>query len=114
MTKREAFIGKEDLKEMKRYADVAPLSYDIFNDYYRQVLEEEGALSTKVRELIAVGAAHAAKCSPCIYLHTRKAKKAGATPKEIAEAIFVASLIGASAVLTLGTTALTLMEEESS
>ena len=108
------FVGKEDLKEMNQYARLTPISYDIFNDFYRQVMEEEGALSVKVRELVAVGAAHAAKCSPCIYLHTKKAKEAGATKEEIAEAIFVASLIGVAGVLTHGTTALDLMKEEES
>ncbi len=111
MTEEGYFVGKEDLKEMNQYARLAPLSYDIFNDFYRQVMQEEGVLPVKIRELVAVGAAHAAKCSPCIYLHTKKAKEAGATKEEIAEAIFVASLIGAAGVLTHGTTAINLMKE---
>jgi AhpD family alkylhydroperoxidase len=107
------FVAKEDLREMNQYARLAPMSYDVFNDYYRQVMEEDGVLSKKVRELVAIGAAHAAKCSPCIYLHTEKAKRAGATKEEITEAIFVASLIGAASALTHGTTALRLVGEES-
>ena len=38
MAKKDYFIGREDLKEMKQYAKLAPLSYDIFNDYYSRFI----------------------------------------------------------------------------
>lgn len=51
---------------------------------------EEGALSQKVKELIAVAAAHITRCPYCIPGHTKRAKQFGVTDEEIAEAIFVA------------------------
>ena len=112
MSKNGCFVSKEDLRKMKQYADLAPMSYDTFNDFYQQILDEEGVLPVKVWELVALGAAHALKCQTCIHLHTKKALKAGASKQEITEAIFVSSLIGSSSVLTNGITALKAMEEE--
>jgi AhpD family alkylhydroperoxidase len=56
---------------------------------FDQKVFEEGAVSTKAKELIAVGAAHITRCPYCIDGHVQRAKRAGATDEEIAEAIFV-------------------------
>ena len=60
---------------------------------------EDGALSKKHKELIAVAAAHITRCPYCIDGHTRRAKENGATDEEIAEAIFVAVAMNAGASL---------------
>ena len=59
----------------------------------------EGALSRKHKELIALGSAMAARCDACIAYHTGKAKQAGATDEEIAEAVFVAIELCAGAAV---------------
>ena len=46
---------------------------------------EDGALSKREKELIAVAAAHITRCPYCIAGHTRRAKENGATDEEIAE-----------------------------
>lgn len=60
----------------------------------------EGALSEKIKELIAVGVALSRQCIYCIKIHKKNAKNAGATEQELAEAMFVAAAIGAGAVVT--------------
>ena len=60
---------------------------------------EDGALSKKQKELIAVAAAHITRCPYCIAGHTRRAKENSATDEEIAEAIFVAVAMNAGASL---------------
>lgn len=50
-------------------------------------------LSTRDRELVALGAALASNCVPCIEFHVPAARKAGLGDAEIAEALAVADAI---------------------
>src|SRR5574341_991638 len=54
----------------------------------------EGALSRKVKELIALGIAIAARCDAFIAYHIPDAIRAGATRQEIMETIGVAMMMG--------------------
>jgi len=83
-----ASIGK--LLELKPDLAAALFTVD-------QKVFEEGALSVKTKELIAVGAAHITRCPYCIEGHVKRAKTAGASDEEIAEAIFVAIAMSAGA-----------------
>lgn len=65
-----------------------------------QGLMKEGALSVKQKELIALAIGVAQRCEPCIYAHTEKSLKAGATPEEIMEAAGVAVMMGGGPVYT--------------
>jgi AhpD family alkylhydroperoxidase len=69
-----------------------------FGAFNSQVFQD-GALSQKTKELIAVACAHITRCPYCIAGHTRRAKECGATDEEIAEAIFVAVAMNAGASL---------------
>jgi len=71
---------------------------------------EEGALSQKVKELIAVAAAHITRCPYCISGHTKRAKQLGATDEEVAEAIFVAAAMNAGASMAHSTIAMKALE----
>ena len=53
----------------------------------------EGALPTKVKELIALALSIGAQCDGCIASHARGAARAGATKEEAAEAIGVTFLM---------------------
>ncbi len=53
----------------------------------------DGAISTKMKELIAVAIAITHGCDGCISSHARMAAVAGATPEEAAEAIGVTFLM---------------------
>ena len=50
----------------------------------------EGALDSKTKQLIAVAVAHVTRCPCCINGHTALATRAGATPQEITESVWVA------------------------
>ena len=56
-------------------------------------LNENTALSPKIRELIGLAVAAQIPCRYCIYYHTVAAKAAGATEEEIREAVHVSSLV---------------------
>ena len=56
-------------------------------------LNENTALSAKVRELIALGVAAQVPCQYCIYYHTKAAAAQGATEEEIREAVHMSSLV---------------------
>jgi len=47
----------------------------------------DGALSIKIKELIAMSVGLAVNCPECVKGHTRRAIKAGATEQEVIEAI---------------------------
>jgi AhpD family alkylhydroperoxidase len=64
---------------------------------FSQSVFAEGALPVKTKQLIAVAAAHVTQCPYCIRGHTGAALRAGATPEEIMEAIWVAAEMRAGA-----------------
>jgi AhpD family alkylhydroperoxidase len=57
-------------------------------------------LDAKTRELIAIAVAVTTRCEGCIDSHVRKAKAAGATKGEVAEALGVAVALNAGAAFT--------------
>ena len=62
-----------------------------------------GHLDAKTRELIAVAVAITLRCDGCITVHTDAARKLGATPEEIAEALGVAVAVNAGAAIVYST-----------
>lgn len=77
-------------------ASLAPKTTEAFRAFSRQVFAA-GALDEKTKQLIAVAVAHVTQCPYCIRGHTTIAKKKGATPEEVMEAIWVASEMRAGA-----------------
>ncbi|KPK46702.1 MAG: alkylhydroperoxidase [Dehalococcoidia bacterium SM23_28_2] len=71
----------------------------------------DGALSTKVKELMAMAIAIAIQCDGCISHHAYDALRAGATTQEIAEAIGVAVLMGGGPAVVYGSEALEAVEQ---
>ena len=71
----------------------------------------DGALSTKVKELIALGIGIAARCDGCIAYHVHDALRAGATRKEIVETIGVAILMGGGPATVYGAEAFAALEQ---
>jgi AhpD family alkylhydroperoxidase len=64
---------------------------------FSKVVFADGALPSKTKQLIAVAAAHITQCPYCITGHTKAAERAGATPQEIMEAVWVAAEMRAGA-----------------
>lgn len=57
----------------------------------------DGALSAKMKQIIAVAVAHVTQCPYCIKGHTKAARRAGATPQELMETVWVAAEMRAGA-----------------
>ncbi|MBT9260197.1 MAG: carboxymuconolactone decarboxylase family protein [Clostridiales bacterium] len=72
---------------------------------------KEGALSPKVKELIALAIAIAVHCEGCIACHVHDALEAGATPEEVQETIGVAIMMGGGPAVVYGGLALEALEE---
>ena len=76
---------------------------------------EAKSVSTKTKELIALGIAIAVRCDGCIAYHVHDAIKAGCGKEEILEAIDVAVMMGGGPALMYGAeayTAYTQFEED--
>jgi AhpD family alkylhydroperoxidase len=73
-----------------RRRQLAPEIHDAFTSFSERVFAA-GALPVKIKQLIAVAAAHVTQCPYCIRGHTKAALRHGATAQEIMEAIWVAA-----------------------
>ena len=96
-------------KSVLKLRELQPELFDKFVEFEHAVYQP-GHLSTKIKELIAVGVTHVTQCDACINLHTRNAKLAGATDQEIAEAVFVAIELRAGAAIGHFKTAASVLE----
>jgi len=65
-----------------------------------------GAIPAKYKELMAIAVAFTTQCPYCIELHTGRAREAGASEQEIAEAVLVTAALRAGAAITHGTHAM--------
>lgn len=72
---------------------------------------EDGALSSKTKELIALGIAITVRCDGCISYHVHEALNTGATSQEIVETIGVAVLMGGGPAVVYGSEALEALEQ---
>jgi AhpD family alkylhydroperoxidase len=83
---------------VRRMGELQPELFQKFVEF-EQAVYRPGKLSTKFKELMAVGITHVTQCEACIEYHTRKAKEEGASDEEIVEAVFVAmELLAGSAI----------------
>ncbi len=74
----------------RKRRDLAPNQLAAF-EAFGKVVFADGALPAKVKQIIAVAVAHVTQCPYCITGHTKAALRAGATPEELMEAIWVAA-----------------------
>ncbi|HXY79268.1 MAG TPA: carboxymuconolactone decarboxylase family protein [Candidatus Bathyarchaeia archaeon] len=65
-----------------------------------------GAIPAKYKELMAIAVAFTTQCPYCIEIHSGRAREAGASDNEIAEAVLVAAALRAGAAITHGTHAM--------
>jgi AhpD family alkylhydroperoxidase len=102
----------EDLKLMPELKKLAPDEFKGFVALDAIVGKENGAIPRKYRELMALAVAVTTQCPYCLDVHTKHAKRAGATREEVAEAIFIAAALRAGAAATHGALALKLFDRE--
>jgi AhpD family alkylhydroperoxidase len=88
-----------------RRRELAPAANDAF-DAFSHAVFADGALPEKTKQLIAVAVAHTTQCPYCIDGHTKLAKRKGASPEEIMEAIWVAAEMRAGGAYAHSTLAL--------
>jgi AhpD family alkylhydroperoxidase len=101
----------EDLKLLPELKKLAPDEFAGFVALDSIVGKEGGAIPRKYRELMAIAIACTTQCPYCLDVHTRKAKRAGATREEVAEAVFISAALRAGASATHGTLALKLFDQ---
>ena len=101
--------ASRDLAKKRR--ELAPETQAAFDAFGRQVFAE-GALSAKTKQLIAVAVAHVTQCPYCIQGHTKAARRAGATPEELMEAVWVAAEMRAGGAYAHSALMLATLDEE--
>jgi AhpD family alkylhydroperoxidase len=103
--------GNEDLyitsyfKRIKEFSDLNGEAFKAFVNFDQHAMKD-GVLTQKEKELIAVAVAHTTGCPYCIDIHTKGAKRAGASLEEVAESIFVATALKAGSAIAHGVNAL--------
>src|SRR6188768_1423940 len=91
-----------NIKKLAKFGELTPKVWEGFLAFDRAAMGD-GAIPAKTKELIAVAVAVTTQCPYCIEIHTKKAKKAGATEAELAETTLVAAALRAVAAMTHGT-----------
>jgi AhpD family alkylhydroperoxidase len=105
------YHDSEDLKRLKDIRAVAPEEFKGFVALDGIVRREGGAIPVKYRELIAIAVACTTQCPYCLEVHTRGAKRAGATREEVAEAGMLAAALRAGAAATHSALAMKLFDQ---
>ena len=93
----------------KMRRELTPDTEAAFQAFSQQVFAE-GALSVKMKQLIAVAVAHVTQCPYCIKGHTKAALRHGASQEELMEAIWVAAEMRAGAAYAHSILAIDTME----
>jgi AhpD family alkylhydroperoxidase len=92
----------ENLGALKRMDNAAASGMQAFWAFDKAVFAP-GALDVKTKQIMALAVALTTQCPYCIALHTKEARKAGATDAELAETALVAAAMRAGAAITHGT-----------
>jgi len=100
------YHDENDLKLLREMKALAPAEFQAWAALDGIVGKEDGKIPKKYRELIAIAVAHTTQCVYCIEVHTRNAKKAGASKEEVAEAVFLAAALRAGGAAAHGTLAM--------
>jgi AhpD family alkylhydroperoxidase len=100
-----------DLALLKDMRKLAPADFDAWLGLQNIVGSESGAIPKKYRELIAVAVACTTQCPYCIEVHSKSAKAAGATRRELVESALVAAALCAGGAATHGAMALKFFDE---
>src|SRR5262250_867182 len=104
------YHDENDLKLLRSMKELAPAEFQAWAALDGIVAREDGKIPRKYRELIAIAVAHTTQCPYCIEVHTKKAKKAGASKEEVAEAILLAAALRSSGATAHGSMALRLYD----
>jgi AhpD family alkylhydroperoxidase len=95
----------KNLAKLKTLDANAPEAMKAFRAFDKAAMAE-GAIPVKYKELMALAVAFTTQCPYCIAIHSDNARKAGASPEEIAEVVLIAAALRAGAAVTHGTHAI--------
>lgn len=87
-----------------------PKTMSAFSALHQSTISQ-GALTSKTKELIALGIAITVRCDGCISFHVHDALEAGASDEEIMETIGVAILMGGGPSVMYGCDALEALKQ---
>lgn len=105
------YHDSDDLKTLAELEKLAPTEFKGFAALDSIVGRDDGAIPRKYRELLALAVACTTQCPYCLDVHTRAAKRAGATREEVAEAAFISAALRAGAAVTHGALTLKLFDK---
>ncbi len=91
-----------NIKKLKTLKELAPEGMAAFAAFDAAAMKD-GAIPAKYKELMAVAVALTTQCPYCIDIHARKARAAGCTDAELAEAGLVAAALRAGGAITHAT-----------
>ena len=106
-----SYYEENDLKRLGEMKALAPEEFTAWANLDGIVGRKDGKIPRKYRELIAIAVAHTTQRPYCIEVHTKGAKKAGASKEEVAEAILLAAALRSSGAAAHGSMALRLYDE---
>jgi AhpD family alkylhydroperoxidase len=105
------YHDENDLKLLKEMSRLAPEEFKAWANLDGIVARENGHIPRKYRELIALAVAHTTQCVYCIEVHTKNAKKAGASTEEVAEAVLLAAALRAGGAAAHGALAMKFFDQ---
>ena len=106
------YQSEDDLKLLGELQKLAPEDFKAWLNLDNIVKREDGAIPRKYRELIAVAVACTTQCPYCLEVHSKAAKAAGASRKELTEASFLAAALRAGGAATHGALALKFFDKD--
>jgi AhpD family alkylhydroperoxidase len=92
----------KNMAQLQKLGGVAPEALKSLVVFDETVFKD-GVIPLKYKELMAVAVALATQCPYCIEIHSKKARKAGATEQELAETTLIAAALRAGGAITHGT-----------
>jgi len=94
----KGYFQPEDLKKFPNIVEFQEKMGTKFFDWYGSVFEE-GALTKREKNLIALAVAHATNCPYCMDAYTNSCLSSGADEEQMMEAVHVAAAIKGGATL---------------
>jgi AhpD family alkylhydroperoxidase len=92
----------KNLTKLKKLGELAPEAWKGFVAFDEAAFKG-GAIPLKYKELIAVAVGLTTQCPYCIEIHSKRARKAGASEQELAETTLLAAALRAGGAVTHGT-----------
>ena len=106
------YHDQADLRLLKKMGEYAPAEFKAWVGLDSIVAREDGAIPRKYRELLALAVACTTQCPYCIEVHTKAAKRAGASREGVSESALIAAALRAGGAATHGAMALKFYEQD--